>query len=91
MHTDFERLFYTEDYRKNTYLRLSLLLSYTIYVMGDNQKRCQMNDEVNERNITLEMTVLGFFFLPVKLAKVYYVAMAAIGRMDCSSEDRIFG
>lgn len=57
--------------------------------MGDNQKRCQMNEEVKETNITLEMTVWGFF--PVKLASVYYVEMAAIGRMDCSSEDRIFG
>lgn len=46
---------------RNTYLRLSLLPSYTIYVMGDNQKICQMSEEVKERNITLEMTVWVFF------------------------------
>jgi len=46
---------------RNAYLRLPLLLSYTIYVMGDNQKRCLMSEEVKERNITLEMTVWGFF------------------------------
>jgi len=30
--------------------------------MGDNQKRCQMSEEVKERNIALEMTVRIFFF-----------------------------
>jgi hypothetical protein len=54
--------------------------------MGDNQKRCQMSEEVKERNITLEMTIWVFFL--VHLAKVYYVAMVEHGRMNCSIEGR---
>lgn len=53
----FELIMYTQilnDYfiqriiERITSLRLSLVLSYTIYVTGDNQKRCQMSEEVRE-------------------------------------------
>jgi len=86
MHTDFEWLFYTEDYRKEHVFKT--FTASELYVMGDNQKWCQMSEEVKERNITLEMTVRVFFY--VKLAKVYYVAMVALGRMNCSFEGIIF-
>jgi hypothetical protein len=45
---------------RNTSLKVSLLLSYTMYVIGDNQIRWQMSEEVKKENITLQMTVWGF-------------------------------
>jgi hypothetical protein len=90
MHTYFERIFYTEDYRKEHVFKT--FTATELYDIRNGWQSEKMSDEWRSEREKhhIRNDCLGVFS-PVKLAKVHYVEMAAIGRMDCSSEDIIFG